>query len=120
MYRFSPDLDVSSFTGVELQQICVGKFDVQFRFSSGLCIAAQTTVRVAGNGWSLEWVEGNGWTSLEFQRLLNEQVTEAQVMNERLLELRFANGLVLQLSDDSDQYESTQIYYPGHVAPVVV
>lgn len=120
MYHFSPDLDVSSFAGVELQQICVGKFDLQLRFSSGLCIAAQTTVRVVGNGWSLEWIEGNGWTSLEFQHLLNEQVTDATVANERLLELRFGNGLVLQLFDDSDQYESMQIYYPGHVAPVVV
>lgn len=121
MYGLSPDLDLSCFVGSELHQICVGKFDVQFRFDSSARIAAQSTVRVVGEvGTIAEWSELAGWTSVAFHALLNEKVKAAAVQSERVLELRFMNGLALEVFDDSQQYESMQIYYPGVDVPVVI
>jgi len=41
MYRISEDLDLKEIVGSEIQQVCSGRYDVQFRFGSGTCIAVQ-------------------------------------------------------------------------------
>lgn len=121
MYGLSPDVDLGCFVGAEVHQISVAKFDVQFHFASSARIAVQSRVRVLrGGGLIAEWSEAAGWTSVEFQGLLNGRVMAAAMQSPRVLELRFANGLLLELLDDSEQYESMQIYYPGADMPIVV
>jgi hypothetical protein len=56
------------------------------------------------------WDEKENWTELDFQKLLMIPVLGYSVPNERLLEIHFAGDLTLQLHDDSDQFESMQIY----------
>jgi hypothetical protein len=120
MYRVPPDLDLTPFVGATLHQICVGKFDVQFRFDSGAWIAVQSTARISGENIASEWCEATGWDSTQFYALLNERVAEVAVKTEREFEFRFVNGLTLQFVDLSDQYESMQIYYPGATVPIVI
>ncbi|MDP2033848.1 MAG: hypothetical protein Q8K29_10615 [Polaromonas sp.] len=58
---------------------------------------------------------------MDFQRLLMIEVLSYAVPHDRLLEIHFAGGLVLQLHDDSDQFESMQIHLRGRANdPIVV
>jgi hypothetical protein len=78
-------------------------------------------VRVVGDtGVVAEWSESGGWTSVAFHALLNDRVVAAVVQSARVLELQFQNGPLLQVLDDSEQYESMQIYLPGGEAPIVI
>ena len=122
MYRFASDLNLDDLVGSEIQQICLGPFDVQFRFGSDTCIAVQGRVTlVAAGDVMCEWTVLGGWSNGEFQRLFNCSIETYAVLNDRLLEIGFQGGLALHLHDDSDQFESLQIYLKGDVVgPVVV
>lgn len=121
MYRIPDDLVLNEIVGSEIQQICCGKYDVQFHFHSGTNIAVQGDVtlldgdRIIGN-----WTESGNWTNVFFQQLLNLAVIGYFVPNDRLLQINFEQGLVLQLYDSSDQYESFQIYRTGNYEIIVV
>ncbi|WP_395400570.1 hypothetical protein ACHMW6_24110 [Pseudoduganella sp. UC29_106] len=121
MYRFASDLNLDDLVGTELQQICLGPTDVQFRFGSGTCIALQSraTLVTAGLAQS-EWTASDGWSNHKFQLMLHSPVREYVVLSERLLEIRFTNDLALQLHDDFDQFESLQIYPGGDVVDQIV
>ena len=122
MYRISLDLDLRDIVGSEVEQIRLGRSDVQFVFGSGTTICVQSRVTLVERGDTIaEWDEEKNWTSLDFQRLLLIEVLSYAVPQERLLEIHFAGGLALQLHDDSDQFESMQIYLRGSAnGPIVV
>ena len=120
MYGLADQLKIDGLVDSELQQICVGKFDLQFRFSSGTMIAVQNKARIFQAGLlTSSWTEENGWDSVGYQSLLNVEVVGYQVP-ENTLHIEFRNGLLLELTDDSDQFESMQIYPFGDVDKVIV
>jgi hypothetical protein len=111
MYRIAADLDLHDIVGSEIQQICLGRSDVQFRFGSGTAICVQSRATLLEHGRTVAtWDEKTNWTQLDFQKLLMIPILSYSVPNERLLEIHFAHDLTLQLHDDSDQFESMQIY----------
>lgn len=121
MYGFSPEMEIEGVVDAELQQICVGKFDLQFRFSSGTLITVQNKARVYSAGLlCASWTEETGWDHADFQRLLNAKTIGYEVLDESLLRLEFKNNLSLEMTDDSDQFESLQIYPMGDVSRMIV
>ncbi|CAN5153105.1 hypothetical protein BH11PSE11_BH11PSE11_32400 [soil metagenome] len=122
MYRIPANLDLTDLVGADLEQICLGGADVQFVFGTKATVAVQSRVSVFENDDLVaEWDEEENWCSLSFQRLLNATVQGYRVINEQTLEIQFADGLKLQLHDESDQYESMQIYYAGDAnGPIVI
>jgi hypothetical protein len=121
MYRIPQSLDLEDIIGSDIQQIFLGRYDVQFCFGSNTRIAVQSRVTlIEGEMIIAAWDEKRNWTTLEFQRLLNEKVEGYYVPNDQTLEVRFSSGLVLQLHDDSDQFESMQIYPLGDIVGQIV
>lgn len=121
MYGFTPQFDFSFCIGSHLDQIGIGKFDVQFSFESGAKIAMQGDIDLFRGGEQIaQWSEDAGWSSLHFRDLLNQSVQRGRVVNKRLIELQFTDGLVLHLHDSSDQYESMQIYPSDSESSVIV
>ena len=120
MYRVDKALDLSFLLGTDLNQIALGRYDVQFIFdcTSKICLQSRATVLLNGEEIA-EWNE-DGWSSLEFQKILNESVLGFSVPTDRLIEIQFTNGFRLCLYDDSDQYESMQIYQPDPAKPMIV
>ena len=114
MYRVALDLDLSFCVGHSLNQVALGKYDVQFKFESGVTLAlrSQGEVRQGGNVVA-SWTEDAGWSSLGFVALLNQTVIHAHVPDERTIELQFPEGFVLRVYDKSDQFESIQIFGLG-------
>ncbi len=121
MYRFPANLELNDIVGSNLDQICLGGFDVQFVFGSKTRITVQSRVSFfENNEIAAVWDEKN-WNNLSFQRLLNATVQSYKVINEHTLEIQFSGTLKLQLHDDSDQYESMQIYRVGDAnGPIVI
>ncbi len=121
MYRFDPNLDLSSIVGSEIQQVCRGPADVQLRGPSfRISVQSRITLREGDDVVGIWTPEGN-WSSLAFQRLIMVPISGFSVLSERILEIRFASELAAHFHDDSEQYESLQIYLPGDkLAPIVV
>ena len=116
MYRIPADIDLSDIVGSEIQQVCLGRYDVQFHFASGRTISVQGDVEVLEHDSVLaSWNENDNWSSTGFQQLLNTTVKSYSVPNDRLLEINFDRNLILRLYDSSDQYESMQIYPGGTI-----
>ena len=122
MYRFPTDLNLNDIVGSDLDQICLGGFDVQFVFGSQTRIAVQSRVSVFENNLlTAVWDDTKSWNNLSFQRLLNKTVQSYKIIDDQTLEIQFSCALKLQLHDDSDQYESVQIYRRRDVnGPIVV
>lgn len=121
MHGFAQNMEIEGLTGSDLIQICVGKFDVQFRFGSGTLIAVQGGARVLNNGTQIaSWSEENSWDSPAFHKLLNQSATKYSVSNENVFRIDFEEGLVLELIDNSEQYESMQIYPNGDLDKIIV
>ncbi|MGY2135708.1 hypothetical protein ACW9I8_03705 [Pseudomonas reactans] len=111
MYGFTKDLKIAGILGAEIQQIRLGRYDVQFLFCSGSCIAVQSLIEVfQGEKLIATWDEDVNWTNSNFQKLLNVTVTSYSVIDERTLEIRLHEELRLRLHDNSEQFESLQIY----------
>jgi hypothetical protein len=121
MHGFPSDFTVEGLVGSDLQQICIGKYDVQFRFSSGTFIAVQGGARILKNETQVSlWTEEGSWDTLAFHELLNHSVIRYVVTSKDVLQIDFDNGLILELIDDSDQYESMQIYPNGKLNSIIV
>ena len=111
MYGFSKDLKIEGVAGSEIQQICLGRSDVQFLFGSGTRICVQSFVEVfKGEELIATWDEEKNWNTGEFQKLLSATVDAYLVIDERVLEIRLQDKLRLRLHDNSTQFESLQIY----------
>ncbi|MBH3410676.1 MULTISPECIES: hypothetical protein [Pseudomonas] len=115
MYGFAKDLKIEGILGEEIRQIRMGRYDVQLLFGSGSCIAVQSLIEVFhGDELIATWDEDVNWTSSNFQRLLNVSVTSYSVIDERVLEICLSEEFRLRLHDNSEQFESVQIY-PQHI-----
>lgn len=111
MHGFSEDLKLDGVIGSEIQQICLGRYDVQFLFGSGTRICVQSLVEVFEDDELVAtWDEERNWTTTAFQKLLNETVDSYALLSKQVMEIKLQNGLQLRLHDNSTQYESLQIY----------
>jgi hypothetical protein len=120
MYRVPPDLDLSFCAGHSLNQVAIGKYDVQFKFESGVTLMLRSEGEVLqGGNVVASWTEEAGWSSLAFVALLNQTVIHARVPDERTIELQFPEGFILRVYDNSDQFESMQIFGPGQELIVI-
>jgi hypothetical protein len=137
MYGVPGDLNLEPFFGATLNQICLGPFDLQFRFSRALPRPAgrsitpteSASVQVEGS-WRLEAADGSAidesigrvadaggnrsrmnWA---VRSLLTDIVVSGTVDAPRSFTLMFASGRRLTIFDDSEHYESFSVQ-PGDV-----
>jgi hypothetical protein len=119
MYRIPNDLDLSSIVGEVTTQLRVGPFDLQFTFGL-FSFAVQSPVKLFRDGQIVgQWEEGR-WPDAAFYNIMNVDVTRCEVVNERLIVFDFENGITMHLEDNSDQYESMQIYLEGSQSPWII
>ncbi|WP_061238259.1 hypothetical protein [Ectopseudomonas composti] len=121
MYRVPEDLDFTSILGADLNIISLGRYDVQFSFDAKAIICLQSKATLLQNGMEIAtWDDESNWSSLSFQRLLNQTVESFSVPHDQLIQIQFTNDLTLQLHDSSDQYESMQIYFSNEELPAII
>lgn len=98
--------------GGEVQQVCVGAFDLQFHLhpSGNISIWAKCELRDSDGAVADVW-DGEKRSSkfCAFIDLLGATVADVSIDNSTTFRLRFADGRQLLLFDDSQQYESFSI-----------
>ena len=113
MYGFPADLDLGTPIREDLNQMCLGRYDLQLVFGEAGVIAVTGAVEVLDQtGAVATWNEGSNWSSLTFQRLLNDRLAGLAVRSDRVLDLALASGLTVRLHD-SERFESVTISTPG-------
>jgi hypothetical protein len=117
VYGIPADFDPAIFVGKTLDTVCFGPYIVTFNFGS----EAQLSLTLEGSyeqvgppdeGWT-DRVERLGDVRLTESRLMqltNHDVVRAIADDAKSLRFHFSNGQTLRLIDDSDHYESFQIY----------
>jgi hypothetical protein len=112
MYGIPANLDLEPFHGDDLTQVCVGAWDIQFKFTKG------GEISVWGH-WELQDAAG---TLLDqavedpvlrdchrVHRILKAIVVGSSIDPPRAFALHFDNGMTLRIFDSSEQYESCSI-----------
>lgn len=119
MYGIPKGLDLSPIVGEFTTQFRVGPADLQFTIGkSNFSIWSQVSLFRGGKLFA-SWEAGK-WPDPGFYDAMNIEVTGWKVHNDRTIIIDFANGIEMQLEDNSDQYESMEIRFEGNPVPVII
>lgn len=119
MYRIPTDLDLTPVIGEFTTQVRVGQFDLQFTFGP-VNFAVQSPVKLLRDGNLVALWEAGRWPDAGFYEIMNTEVLRCEIVNDQLIAFEFANGMVMHLQDNSDQYESMQITLEGNPSPWII
>jgi len=116
MYGVPANLNLSFLHGAELVQVCLGRFQLQFHFHPTASISVEGSwelvdsagVRIDGHN------DRADRPPYQLHRLLGCHVIGSQVSPPNWCALRFEDGSVLRVFDDSPQHEAFQIE-PGGI-----
>ncbi|MFN0276982.1 MAG: hypothetical protein ACKVRN_00105 [Pyrinomonadaceae bacterium] len=110
MHGIPKELNLEDIVGSSIGEICLDRFNIRIHFEAGVIISIEGKITIKENGSAIAtWDQADNWSGVGFQRIFSFPVTHYCVVNEHLLEIEFANNVVLQLHDDTDQYESFNI-----------
>lgn len=102
VYGLPKNVDWNFLVGAILEQICFGKHNIQFHFDREISISVMSSLRLDGaESPTIDF----GELATTLCALLGEEITAAIPSNERAVSIRIGNR-VLELIDDSDQFES--------------
>ena len=88
----------------------MGQWDIQFTLGN-IDFAIQSEVSLYRDKMLIgKWTEGT-WPDATFLELMNTKVVNWELRSDKLLLLKFENGIEMHLVDNSDQYESMQIHF---------
>ena len=119
MYGFPSDLNLAAAIGQEITQFCVGPYDLQFSFGK-VHFAVQSQVELKRDGSVIATWQGGEWPSASFYEAFCIPVVSTHLIDERRLCIALEGGLELHVLDNSDQYESLQIFVPDAPGPHIV
>lgn len=121
MYRFPNNLDLSILAGSHIPQLRFGIGDVQIHFSCGVTICIQGDIDIFLDEKVIaNWRQESLWTSLDFQKIYNKDVRKTGLLSDQILEIQLEDNLSIRLYDNSDHYESLQIWFPGADVPEII
>ena len=112
MYRFTSDLDLSHLKGGEVVEISIVPFNLLIRLedpNNHINLCGKWRIRDS-KGSTID--EGNLDKPKDSYRahiLLKKKIASWQIPNEALLSIIFEDGFVLDIIDDSDEYECCHI-----------
>ena len=110
MYRIPKSLDLSSIVGQFTTQLRIGQYDFQFTLGN-VSFTVESSIKLyRGDTLVAHW-EAARWPSAEFYDIMNVDVTHWETIGDTVIAIEFANGMSMHLEDDSDHYESMQIYF---------
>lgn len=116
MYRIDENLDLNFVQRKDLLQISVGVSQIQFKFSEDIMIGATCRITMKYKGRLIHTITNELKGSVDPLRLvLNETVEEVTRIDETELSILFTNGYSIHLHDDSDWYESFEIWNANEV-----
>ena len=115
MYGVPADLDLSHFQGGTCIQVAIGEHQIQFHFQPEATISIQGRWEVRdGEGQLVDQSAVHGERDkYRVHRILGQSVVDSSVSTPTSFALTFENNHVLEIFDDSEQYESCQLSPSG-------
>ena len=111
MYGLPDDIDLSFLEGATLLQVCLGENEVILRFDPDLSITIESTFRARTPARQEALFRDPRSAAAVLVELISDVITKAQGRTDGTLRLSFSRGGVLEIYDDSKQYESYQIQH---------
>jgi hypothetical protein len=112
MYRLPSDPAIDALKGQSLLQVCFGENDLFLNFSGNMSFGIFSSVGLGVNAdavvRSSDFVE----VSQELLRLLSVLVSDVSWAKDGTISITFETGYVVELYDDSEQFESYTIKKP--------
>lgn len=106
LYRLPQDIDLSFLVGADLLQVCVGSNEVILNFSDDIRITMLSEFLIREPGGEQKSCREVGDGVLFLIGRLNEVITTAHRTNDGGLKIVFSSEAVLEISDQSDEFES--------------
>ena len=116
MHGVPKDLDLSIFVGKALSLVGIGEHQVSFHFHPEGLVTVEGDWEARGPDGNVidRSMENSQRTEYRVHRLLGHEVVASEIDAPRSFSLNFSNGVVLQVFDNSKEYESFSIQ-PGDV-----
>lgn len=111
MFGLPRDIDLTFLKDKEVQQICIGLYQVIFylHLETSISVESKFSYQPRDSESPEVWVEGCPVIAWHLPRLLGSSIIDVQVLAKGTLRLKFSNGDELLIYDENDKYESYQI-----------
>ena len=115
MYGIPADLPIRVFVGQKLNQVCLGRFQIQLHCSGTGSISVEGRWELRDDaGQMVDREEDHEQRrSYRIHRVIDVPVARFSIDPPRSFTLFFENGLALSVFDDSEKYESFSIHLDG-------
>jgi hypothetical protein len=118
VYGLRPDLDLSFWSGVTLNQVCIGQIDFRLNFSlPSVSLSAQTSYRVTTRTNSSTYESAQTGAS-HLVELLGMTVTRAFDRGQGTLRIEFGESASIEVFDEDPNYECYQVEHDGQLIVV--
>ena len=115
MYGVPANLNLSDFQNAACIQIAIGEFQIQFHFQPAAAVYVEGRWELRDGQRQLvdQSVENHERDSYQIHRILGQIVVDSFVSAPTSFGLKFANNYVLEVFDDSQEYETSQLSPSG-------
>jgi hypothetical protein len=115
MYGVPTDLPVNAFVGREFNQICLGRFQLQFHASGTGSISVEGRWELRDQTQTVVDAEQVHASREVFRlhRIIDVPVVRVEIDPPNAFSIYFENGWTLTIFDDSPQYEAFSIHVDG-------
>ncbi|MGH8018838.1 MAG: DUF6188 family protein [Opitutaceae bacterium] len=108
MHGLSSDIDLSSFAGVRVEQICFGENEIIIRFSREHALTIESAVEVCVSHGCVRCSSSRA-AMLHLGALFGKVVLSAKSVDEKHLRVEFECSVTITCEDSNDAYESYSI-----------
>jgi hypothetical protein len=109
MYGLDPNIQLGFLRGKTLEQACFGLHDLILHFDQDISISIESSIAVGQHGQTLVRHRSYQEVSRELLHLLNKVVIEVHWTTEGTVSLVFDHGAIVEIYDDSVEFESYSI-----------
>ena len=120
MYKFPDITQLSGLVHKRISQICIGENELILNFDGDSRLTVFSTFGVSNCGQEIQWFDSFVSGSNHVMSLLGQSISSLKIdadSNARM-QVGFANGSVLHLTDEFDSYESLLINIDGRIIVV--
>jgi len=115
MYGVPEDLPLQPFVGQELNQICLGRFQLQLHWASvgSIFVEARWELRDAAGVVVDTEQDHEARDAYRIHRIIDLKTTGFEIDPPRAFSLLFESGFRLTVFDETPQYESFSVHWDG-------
>lgn len=118
MYGLKSDPKIDALKGQSLVQVCFGENDLFLNFSGEISIGVYSSIGFGSDSKSLVKYEAFSAVSKDLLELLAAEVADVSWKADGTITLVFQGGKMVEVYDDSEQFESYTIKSPSGLVVV--